>query len=77
MILEMTKHLTEMSIRNIFWGKGGQSVGLTTLPVSCADCLEIWDLKLLEPSGCAQACIGIELPLPLHDLMLKCVAHNV
>jgi len=24
-------------------GKGGRSVGLTTLPPSCADCLEIWD----------------------------------
>jgi len=69
MILEMTKPLTEMSIGNIFWGKGGQSVGLTTLPLSCAHCLEIWDLKVLEHSVCAQACIGIELPLALHDLM--------
>jgi len=25
------------------WGKGGRCVGLTTLPPSCADCLEIWD----------------------------------
>ena len=24
------------------WGKGGRCVGLTTLPPSCADCLEIW-----------------------------------
>jgi hypothetical protein len=24
-------------------GKGGRCVGLTTLPPSCADCLEIWD----------------------------------
>jgi len=24
-------------------GKGGQCVGLTTLPPSCADCLEIWE----------------------------------
>jgi hypothetical protein len=23
-------------------GKGGRCVGLTTLPPSCADCLEIW-----------------------------------
>jgi len=23
-------------------GKGGRCVGLTTLPSSCADCLEIW-----------------------------------
>ena len=26
-------------------GKGGQGVGLTTLPHSCADCLEIWELQ--------------------------------
>ena len=24
-------------------GKGGRCVGLTTLPPSCADCLEFWD----------------------------------
>jgi hypothetical protein len=24
-------------------GKGGRCVGLTTLPTSCADCLEIWE----------------------------------
>jgi len=36
------------------WGKGGRCVGLTTLPPSCADCLEIWEpqppgtLTLLE-----------------------------
>jgi len=24
-------------------GKGGWCVGLTTLPPSCADCLEIWE----------------------------------
>ena len=27
-------------------GKGGRCVGLTTLPLSCADCLEIWELQL-------------------------------
>jgi len=27
-----------------------------------ADCLEIWSLNLLEPSGLVQACIGIALP---------------
>jgi hypothetical protein len=43
MVLGSTQSLTEMSIRNISWGKGGQSVGLTNLPPSCAECLEIWD----------------------------------
>jgi len=25
------------------WGKGSRGVGLTILPPSCADCLEIWE----------------------------------
>jgi hypothetical protein len=28
-----------MSTRNISWDKSGQCVGLTTLPLTCADCL--------------------------------------
>jgi len=33
-----------MNTRNISWGaKGGQCVGLTTLPPSCANCFEIWE----------------------------------
>jgi len=45
-------------------GEGGRCVGLTTLPPSCADCLEIWEpLNLLEPSGPVQACNGIALLL--------------
>jgi hypothetical protein len=27
----------------LLWDKGGWCVGLTTLPPSCADCLEIWE----------------------------------
>jgi hypothetical protein len=43
--------------------KGGRCLGLTTLPPSCAHCLEIWDsLNLLEPSEPLQACNGIALP---------------
>ena len=44
-------------------GKGGRFVGLTKLPLSCADCLEIASLNLLEPSGSVQARKGIALPL--------------
>jgi hypothetical protein len=47
MALEFTQPLTETSTRVFFsWGaggKGGRCIGLTTLPHSCADCLEIWE----------------------------------
>jgi len=36
------------STANVIWGKGGRWVGLTTLPLSCADCLEIWES---QPTG--------------------------
>jgi len=52
--------LTEMSTRNTSWGKGGRCVGLTTLPPSCADGLEIWEPQL---PGTLRACTGIALPL--------------
>jgi hypothetical protein len=40
-------------------GKGGRCVGLTTLPPSCADCIEIWEP---QPPGllyliCTHVCI--------------------
>jgi len=37
-------------------GKGGRCVGLTTLPPSCADCLEIWEPQLL---GTLRTCPGL------------------
>ena len=37
-------------------GKGGRCVGLTTLPPSCADCLEIWEPR---PTGTLRACPGL------------------
>jgi len=39
-------------------GKGGRCVGLTTLPTSCADCLEIWEP---QPPENLRACNGIAL----------------
>ena len=36
--------------------KGGRCVGLTTLLLSCADCLEIWEP---QPSGILRACPGL------------------
>jgi hypothetical protein len=37
-------------------GKGGRCVRLTTLPPSCADCLEIWEP---QPPGILRACPGL------------------
>jgi len=54
MALGVTQPVTEMSTRNISWGKGSRCVGLTILPPSCADCLEIlgastcWNPKCLS-----------------------------
>jgi len=57
MALGLTQPLTEMSTRNIFpGGKGGRFVGLTTLPPSCADCLEILEP---HPPGILWACPGL------------------
>jgi len=36
--------------------KGGRCVGLTTLPPSCADLLEIWEP---QPPGTLRACPGL------------------
>jgi len=35
--------------------KGGRCVGLTTLPFSCANCLEIWEPQI---PGTLRACPG-------------------
>ena len=45
-------------------GKDGRCVGLTTLPPSCTDCLEIWEP---QPPGTLRACPGIALPLLYGD----------
>jgi hypothetical protein len=37
-------------------GKGGRSVGLTTLPLACADCVEIWES---QRPGTVRACPGL------------------
>jgi hypothetical protein len=49
-------YLTKMSTRNILGGKDGRCVRLTTLPPSCADCLEIWRPQLPEN---LRACPGL------------------
>ena len=54
--LGSTQPLTEISTRNIYWGKGGRCVRLTTLPSSRADCLEIWEP---QPPRILAACPGV------------------
>ena len=66
MVLGSTQPLTEMSTGNISWGKCGRCVVLTTLPPSCADCLEIWEP---EPAGtlrAVQSSSGIALSFLLY-----------
>jgi hypothetical protein len=41
-------------------GKGGRCVGLTNVPASCADFLEIW---APQPPGTLMACPGLYLNL--------------
>jgi hypothetical protein len=54
MFLGPPQSVTEMSTRNISWVvKDGRYLGLTTLPPSCADCLEIWEP---QPPGPRRAC---------------------
>jgi len=58
--LRSTQSLAEMSTRNV---PGGRCVGLTTLPPSCADCLEICEP---QPPRTVQTCTRIALPLEGH-----------
>jgi hypothetical protein len=52
MALGSTQPLTVLGI--FPGGKGGRCVGLTTLPPSCADCLEIWN-----PQGLSRSVMGL------------------
>ena len=55
--LGSTQSLTETSTSNISWGsEDGRCVGLTTLPPSSADWLEIWEP---QPPGTLWACPGL------------------
>jgi len=74
MALGSTQPLKEMSTR----GKGGRCLGLTTLPLSCADCLQIWQP---QPPGTLRACNGIALPFTvkrrLTELVTSCVGIDI
>jgi hypothetical protein len=57
MALGLNQPLAEMSTLEYFLGgKGGQCLGLTTLPLSCAESLEIWEP---QPPGILRACPGL------------------
>jgi len=57
MALGPTQPLTEMSTKNIsLGGKGCRCVGLTTLPPSCADFLEMWEP---QPTITLRSCRGL------------------
>jgi hypothetical protein len=42
-------------------GKSGRCIGLTTLPPSCADCLEILGASTLNPQGLSRPVMGLLL----------------
>jgi len=56
MTLGLTQPPTEMVLGIFLGGKGGRCVVLTTLPPSCADCLEILEP---QPPGTLWACLGL------------------
>jgi hypothetical protein len=57
MLLGSTQPLTETTTRNISWrGKGGHCLGLSTIPHSCADFLDIWEPR---SPGTYRACLGL------------------
>jgi len=48
--------------------KGGQCVKLITLPLSCADCHDIWELHPPGNLMVSPVLYGITVPLPLLNL---------
>jgi hypothetical protein len=65
MALGLTQPLTDINTRNIS-REGGGGVGLTTLPPSCADCLEIWEPQLPGTLRACTGCTGVALLYFLH-----------
>ena len=61
MALGLTQPVTKMSTRYVsLGGKGGRCVGLTTLPSSCADCLQ--NLRVSDswkPQGLSRPVMGL------------------
>ena len=72
MALGLTQLLTELSTSNISWGcKGGRYVGLTILPPSCADYLDILGASIsCKPQGLSRPVMG-DLYLYLLHILFK------
>jgi hypothetical protein len=72
MALGSNQHLKEMSTRDISWGgKGGRCLGLTTLPPSCADCIEILEASTTcSPKGLSMPVMGLLLAILTHNFAL-------
>jgi hypothetical protein len=69
MALGSPQPLTEMSTRNIVFGrKRVRCAGLTTLP-PCADCLEIWEPQF---PGALRACPGLYRNCPTFTFTIQC-----
>ena len=70
MVLELTQPLTDMSPRDISWGRGigGGYVGPTICELHVPIVFKFGSLNFLEPSGPLQARTGFSLPLPLFNL---------
>jgi hypothetical protein len=79
MALGSTHLLTEMSTRNIFWGKGGRVFRTDKLSTYiCRWSRKSDSLYLLQPSGPVQACIRIALPLHyLNDFLLRFAIQSI
>ena len=63
-----TKESQEYFLR----GKGGRFLGLTTLPPSCEDCLEIWEPQI---PGSVREYPRIALPVPIFLSTSRCPLH--
>jgi len=78
MTLELTQTLTEMSTRSILGDKGGRCIGLTILPPSCADCLEIWEPQ--PPGtlrGLSRPVMGLLYLLPFYLCNIEFIWKNL
>jgi len=65
MALGSTQPLTEMSTRNISWGKSGRFLGLQRYHLHVSTVMKSGSLNLLEILVPVQVYTGIALPLPL------------